>query len=219
MPKTPNEPIKVRKEKVGVLENSDLGFTAPCRDISFHPSYHAFAAISYQPGAGLSIWRHDKALARSKDRTRLSIQPNIQTENVPTKVYSKPLTVDQKKHFDNLPPLPEPIFGSNFNRVKSQFDLALERMQQLSQSETSINQHSAMTLNELNTTNRNLFPSSGLDKSTASAPSGQIETDLEKMKTASSSLRFSVQNRLNQKNTVDSQIRNVYQIIQPFSYG
>ena len=89
-------------------------------------------------------------------------------------------------------------------------------MQQLSQSETSINQHSAMTLNELNTTNRNLFPSSGHDKSTASAPSGQIETDLEKMKTASSSLRFSVQNRLNQKNTVDSQIRNVYQIIQPF---
>ena len=73
-----------------------------------------------------------------------------------------------------------------------------------------------MTLNELNTTNRNLFPSSGLDKSTASAPSGQIETDLEKMKTASSSLRFSVQNRLNQKNTVDSQIRNVYQIVQPF---
>ena len=126
------------------------------------------------------------------------------------------MTVDQKKHFDNLPPLPEPIFGSNFNRVKSQFDLALERMQQLSQSETSINQHSAMTLNELNTTNRNLFPSSGHDKSTASAPSGQIETDLEKMKTASSSLRFSVQNRLNQKNTVDSQIRNVYQIIQPF---
>ena len=125
------------------------------------------------------------------------------------------MTVDQKKHFDNLPPLPEPIFGSNFNRVKSQFDLALERMQQLSQSETSINQHSAMTLNELNTTNRALFPSSGLDKSTASAPSGENQSgnvDLEKMKTASSSLRFSVQSRLNQKNTVDSQIRNVHQI-------
>ena len=88
-------------------------------------------------------------------------------------------------------------------------------MQQLSQSETSINQHSAMTLNELNTTNRALFPSSGLDKSTASAPSGENQSgnvDLEKMKTASSSLRFSVQSRLNQKNTVDSQIRNVHQI-------
>ena len=72
-----------------------------------------------------------------------------------------------------------------------------------------------MTLNELNTTNRALFPSSGLDNSTASAPSGRNEsghTDLEKMKTASSSLRFSVQSRLHQKNTVDSQIRNVYQI-------
>ena len=125
----------VQRENAGIVHNYELGYTAACRSVSYHPSFHAFATIAYQPGTGVSIWRHDRSLARARSRPKVEVLPSNTSQ--PAKdnpiVFSRPPTVHQQKHLESLPPVPDPVFATNFNRVKSQFDTALEKMIALNQ--------------------------------------------------------------------------------------
>ena len=70
----------VRRERLGQLSGNELGHSAPCRSISYHPNYHAMATIAYQPGAMVQIWRHDFSLAKAASRPRVQVRPTVSKE-------------------------------------------------------------------------------------------------------------------------------------------
>ena len=70
--------IPVRK---GQLTPSQLGHSSPCRDVTYHPTYHALCAIAYQLDAMIQIWRHDFTLAKAAQRPRVQVKPTEDKNN------------------------------------------------------------------------------------------------------------------------------------------
>jgi hypothetical protein len=197
----------VKRESGGIIANHELGYTAACRCVDFHPSFHAIATISYQPGTGVSIWRHDRILARARSRPKVEVQPTSNSNSTSTSVPT-PKVENQSTRFrtENSPrkieldrklaPVPDPVFATNFNRVKSQFDSALEKMIALNQTPSTVS--------------RSLFPSSGIDKNESEinqADNKENESAAQIIKKASNSVRFNVEEQLKRRNRIDSQIR------------
>ena len=64
----------ITASKMGEIGARELTNSAPCRDVSFHPTTHAFASICYQTRKGVQIWRYDANLARFDSGTKVSFR-------------------------------------------------------------------------------------------------------------------------------------------------
>ena len=73
--------IEIIPSKIGQLTPSQLGHSSPCRDVTYHPTYHALCTIAYQPGAMIQIWRHDFTLAKAAQRPRVQVKPTDDKTN------------------------------------------------------------------------------------------------------------------------------------------
>jgi len=194
----------VKRERLGQLDAAQLGHSAPCRSISYHPTYHALCAISYQPGAIAQIWRHDLTLAASQLRNRVQVRPGGAERTKPIGA-----SIGSSERSSSLPPLPSPILSSNnLNRIKTQFDTALDRMKLLNESKTSLDNRLERTAS------RNLFPSANTAPNQSdlsqSMMTNESDVSLNQSKPRiNSSVRFNVEKQMKRLKQYDSQIRQL----------